>query len=63
MAFFYERVAVADAAGFHFNSHLVAGRIRNISFDEFEIAAGFADLNRFHFRHKGFLDEFGFDGF
>jgi hypothetical protein len=28
MAFLYERVAVADAAGFDFNSDLIAGRVR-----------------------------------
>jgi hypothetical protein len=52
MAFFYEDVAVADAAGFDFNPDLAATGVRNVSFDEFEIAAGFADLDSFHSRHN-----------
>jgi hypothetical protein len=55
MAFFYESVAVADAAGFDFNPYLAADGIGNISFDEFEITAGFADLDSLHFRHSFFL--------
>ncbi len=55
MAFFHERVAVADAAGFDFNAHLGAAGFGNISFDQFEIAAGLADLDGFHFRHSSFL--------
>src|SRR5580704_3464620 len=59
MAFFHEGIAVADAAGFDFNSDLVASGIRNISFDEFEIAAGLADLDSFHFGHGSFLTNSG----
>jgi hypothetical protein len=52
IAFLYQRIAVADAAGFDFNSDLAAAGLRNISFDEFEITAGFADLDNFHSRHS-----------
>jgi hypothetical protein len=55
IAFLYERVAVADAAGFDFDPDLVAGWVGNASFDEFEITAGLADLDSFHFRHNLFL--------
>jgi hypothetical protein len=55
IAFLYERVAVADAAGFDFDPDLVAGGFGNVSFDEFEITAGLADLDSFHFRHNVFL--------
>ena len=48
MAFLYQRVAVADAAGFDFDAHLIAGGFGNISFDEFEITAGLGDLDSFH---------------
>src|SRR5882762_5565492 len=55
IAFLYERVAVADAAGLDFDPDLVAGGIGNVSLDEFEITAGLADLDSFHFRHDFFL--------
>jgi len=55
MAFLYERVAVADAAGFDFNPDLAAAGLGNVSFDEFEITAGFTDLDSFHSRHSYFL--------
>jgi len=55
MAFLYERVAVADAAGFDLDADLVSAGIGNVSFDEFEITAGFADLNSLHLRHGFFL--------
>jgi hypothetical protein len=55
MAFFCESVAVADAAGFDFNPDLGAAGFGNISFDEFEITSGFADLDSLHFRHSFFL--------
>jgi hypothetical protein len=42
-------------AGFNFNSHLVAGGLGNVSFDDFETTARLADLDRFHFRHSFFL--------
>jgi hypothetical protein len=48
MAFLYERVAVADAAGFDFNPDLIAGGFGDGSFYEFEITAGFADLDSLH---------------
>jgi hypothetical protein len=59
MAFLYERVAVADAAGFDFNPDLAAGGLGNVSFDEFEITAGLADLDSLHLRHSFFLMNFG----
>jgi hypothetical protein len=46
---------MADAAGFNFDPDLVAGGFGDISFDEFEITAGLADLDSFHFRHNCFL--------
>jgi len=52
MAFLNEDVAVADAAGFDFDPDLAAGGIGNVSFDEFEIAVGFADLDSLHSRHN-----------
>jgi hypothetical protein len=55
IAFLYERVAVADATGFDFDPDMVAGGVGNVSFDEFEITAGLADLDSFHFRHNFFL--------
>jgi hypothetical protein len=55
MAFLYERVAVADAAGFDLNPDLVAGGFGDGSFDKFEITAGFADLDSLHLRHRFFL--------
>jgi hypothetical protein len=48
MAFLYECVAVADAAGFDFNSDLIAGGFGDGSFYELEITAGFADLDSLH---------------
>ncbi len=55
IAFLYQHVAVADAAGFDFDPDLVAGGLGDVSFDEFEITTGFADLDSFHFRHSCFL--------
>jgi hypothetical protein len=55
MAFLYERVAVADAAGFDFDPKLAAAGVRNVSFNEFQITAGFADLDSLHSRHSFFL--------
>jgi hypothetical protein len=55
MAFLYKRVAVADAAGFDFNPDLAAAGLGNVSFDELEITARFADLDSLHFRHGFFL--------
>jgi hypothetical protein len=55
MAFLYEDVAVADAAGFDFNPDLAAGGLGNVPFDEFEIAAGFVDLDSLHSQHNFFL--------
>jgi hypothetical protein len=55
IAFLYERIAVADAAGFDFDPDLVASGFGDVSFDEFEITAGLADLDSFHFRHNFFL--------
>jgi hypothetical protein len=59
MAFLYERVAVADAAGFDFNPDLGAAGLGDVSFDEFEITARFADLDSLHFRHSFFLMNLG----
>src|SRR4051812_37971871 len=47
-AFFYQRIAVADTARFHLDTHLSAARLGNGSFDDFEISTCFADLNGFH---------------
>jgi hypothetical protein len=58
MAFLYQRIAVADPAGFDFDSDLAAGGFGDVSFDEFEITAGLADLDSFHFRHYFFPHEF-----
>src|SRR5208282_4534041 len=55
IAFLDQRIAVADATGFNFNSDLTAAGFGNVSFDEFEISAGFADLDSFHLRHSSFL--------
>jgi hypothetical protein len=49
MAFLYERITVADAAGFDFDPDLVAHGFGNVSFDEFKITTGLADLDGFHF--------------
>src|SRR5258708_37800557 len=43
ITFLDQRIAVADAAGFDLNTDLVARRLGNISFDNFEITARFAD--------------------
>jgi len=59
IAFLYERVAVADAAGLDLNPDLGATGLGNISFDEFEITAGFADLDSLHSRHGSFLMNLG----
>jgi len=55
VALFYQGVAVTDAAGFDLNPDLVAGGVWDVSFDEFEVTAGFGNLNNFHFRHRVFL--------
>src|SRR6266851_4707046 len=55
IAFLYQHVAVADAAGFDFDPDLVAGGLGDVSFYEFEIATGFGDLDGLHFRHSCFL--------
>jgi hypothetical protein len=51
MAFFYERVAVADAAGFNLDADLPARGLGNVAFDEFKISAGLAYLDGFHAGH------------
>jgi hypothetical protein len=55
ITFLHEHIAVADAAGLDFDPNLVACGIGNVSFDKFEITAGLADLDSFHFRHNFFL--------
>jgi hypothetical protein len=55
LSFLYERVAVADAAGFDFDPDLGAAWVGDVSLDEFEITAGLADLDCLHFRHGSFL--------
>jgi len=47
--FFYEHIAVADPAGFHLYAHLGRTWFGNIAFDQFKIAACFANLGDFHF--------------
>ena len=44
----YDGVAVADAAGFNLDPNLGAARLRNRTFDDFEVSTGFADLCGFH---------------
>jgi hypothetical protein len=46
--FLYERVAVTNAARFDFDPNLSRTGLRNFAIDDFEIAAGFADLRDFH---------------
>jgi len=55
MTFLYERIAVADATGFDFNSDLGAAGLGNVSFYDFEITTGFTDLDSFHCWHSSFL--------
>jgi hypothetical protein len=56
-AIFHENIAVTDAACVHFDSDLAARRIRDFALHQFEISAGFADLDSFHFGHSDFLLE------
>src|SRR5215469_12189419 len=49
-AFFYQHVAVADAARVHLDTNLPAPRLRDRTLDNFKISTGFADLNRYHRR-------------
>jgi len=46
--FFYQRVAVADAAGFNLDAHLIASGLRRGALDDFEVSSGLADLHGFH---------------
>src|SRR5438105_3222017 len=46
--FLHDRVAVADAAGLDFDAYLAAAGLGSWAFDDFEIAAGLADLDCFH---------------
>jgi hypothetical protein len=50
-SFLDEHVAVANSASFDLDANLCAGGIGNISFNEFEVAAGFRYLHYFHARH------------
>ena len=51
MAFFHQRIAVTDAAGFDLNAHLVAGGFGDGSLYQFEIAARLCYLDCFHTGH------------
>src|SRR2546423_10257486 len=57
---FDQDVAVATAARFHFHSNLSRARLRDIALHQFKIAAGFADLCRFHFLFTNLVDGFWF---
>src|SRR5262245_45996681 len=46
--FFYQHVAVADPAGFHFYAHLPRPWFGNIAFNQLKIAGCFANLGHFH---------------
>ena len=48
VAFFYQRIAVTNAAGFDLDADLAPRRLRNGAFDDFKISTGLADLNGFH---------------
>jgi hypothetical protein len=48
MAFFDERIAVADSTSLNLNTDLTACRLRDRTFDDFEISTWFADLHGFH---------------
>ena len=50
-AVFRERIAVADAAGFDFDSDFSASRFGNWTLDEFKWAAGTGNLNGAHGGH------------
>jgi len=46
---FNEDIAVTNPARFNFHSNLSRARLWDIALHQFKIAAGFADLRRFHF--------------
>src|ERR1700736_4421433 len=46
-----EHVAVADAAGLHFDAHLAPLGIGYVTFDDFERGIGLSNLNSFHTFH------------
>src|SRR6185312_5037460 len=55
VAFFRERITVANAAGLNFNAHPSGRRLGNRPFDNFNRPAGAGDLRYLHFvRHKIF---------
>jgi hypothetical protein len=58
LAFFHQRIAVADAASLDSNPDLAAAGLGNVSLDEFEFAAGFGDLDDLHAGHNLFLSAF-----
>ena len=47
-----EHVAMADAAGLHFDAHLARFGIGYLTLDDFESCIGLGDLNGFH-THSG----------
>src|SRR5262249_23085754 len=47
-----EVVAEANAAGLHFDADLARTGLGNIALDNFKIAAGFRNLDCFHFHHE-----------
>jgi hypothetical protein len=52
LAFFHDRIAVADAAGLHFDPHPAGARLGNVTFNEFKSSARAGNLGNTHFSHK-----------
>jgi hypothetical protein len=50
--FLGENVAVADAAGLHFDADLTRAGRRNIVLDEFKVGFCFGNLRYFHLGHE-----------
>src|SRR5258708_25863877 len=55
VSFFYEAVAVTDAASLHANAHVPRARIWNVALLNFEICARLGYDGDLHLWHKGFL--------
>jgi hypothetical protein len=58
LAFLDERIAMADAAGLHFEAHLAGARLGNITFNQFKRFSRTANLGSTHFWHKKLLFNF-----
>src|SRR5580698_8095355 len=50
LTFLCQHVAVANAAGLHFDAHLSHTRLGNLAFDDFEIRPRFRNLRHLHWR-------------